>query len=288
MSSSGIRKKLCTVQLSQLNQINQATPLDMFRISNKSKSQKAIDLSIGGNPFFSIDGGATKRAQFASGQNTNLGGDGYQGSHWQKQTDHLGIMDPVLNLGQRRDMSDLDMLAMDILGWDLQSGGTDLAVLNAQAKEQLAQAMGVTVAWMDANPDAAALLLTPTWVDTDNDNLDDRGQLLHDMVISSETYEWGWSGYWWGWSSYWQERDGLDTFDDLLDTLKDLEDLENLENLSEAGFWQNFSWQTVNSPATDTQANAASVPEPTSTTGLLALDLLIIGSWRQRRGKCRI
>ena len=263
------------------NRLDQATPLDMFRMSKQSKPKKTIDLSLGGNPFFSVDGGVNNLANFASGQNAHLGGDGYQASHWQKQDTHLGIMDPVLNLGERRKMTDLDLLAMDIIGWDLQSGGTNLATLHTRAKEQLAQEIGVTVAWMEAHPDAAALLLTPGWLDRDNNNLDDRGQRLHDMIVSSETYEWGWSGYWWGWSGYWWGWSGY------------WQEQGDMDYLPETAFAQHFSWQIVDAPATttpanSTPANSASVPEPTSTMGLLEVGLLSIGAWRQRRGdrKC--
>ena len=260
---------------SRFNRIDQATPLDMFRMSSQSEVGHAIDLSIGGDPFFSADGGLNNLANFSSGQNTQLGGDGYQASHWRKQDSQLGIMDPVLNLGEQREMTDLDLLAMDIIGWDLQAGGTGLSTLHTKAKEQLAQKLGVTVAWMDANPEAAALLLTPDWIDANNDNLDDRGQLLQDMIVASETYEWGYSGFWWGysgfwwgWSGFWQEQGGI-------------------EALSADSFAQNFAWQIVDAPAADlqsntVQSNAASVPEPTSTMGLLGLGLLSIGSWRRR------
>ena len=263
--------------------ITHATPLDMFRYNPESRSRRVNDLSLGGEKFFSIDKGQTEIAYLATGEDNSLGGDGYQASHWQKQDTHLGIMDPVLEVGQRRQLSDLDQLAMDVIGWDLQSGEASLATLYSQSLNQLAQKMGVTVEWMAANSDLAALLLTPTWLDTDNNNLDDRGELLNQMVVSSEVYEWGWGGYWWGWGGYWWGWGGY---------WQERGDLDTLGDLSQQSFWQNFSWQTVDLPTTDlpttdtpikqTQTTAASVPEPSSVLGLLGLGLLSLGSWRRR------
>ena len=257
--------------------IDNITSLDLFRYTLDSEVINAIDLSIGGDPFFSVDGGHTNLANLASGQDTSLGGDGYQASHWRQQDTNLGIMDPTLKVGQRREISDLDKLAMDVLGWDLQAGGTDLSTLNSRAKALLAEKMGVTVEWMEANSDLAALLLTPTWLDADNNNLDDRGELLNQMVVSSGVYEWGWGGYWWGWGGYWWGWGGY---------WQEQGDLDDLGDLAETGFWQNFSWQTVdtatiNAPIKQIQTTAASVPEPTSILGLLGLGLLGIG-WRRR------
>ncbi|MCG8367167.1 MAG: NF038122 family metalloprotease [Pseudanabaenales cyanobacterium] len=251
-----------------------ATLLDLFRLSDKSVSNYGgvPDLTIsGGNRFFSIDGCATNLADFATGEAVTLGADGYQASHWRQQDNPLGIMNPTLKTGQRRTISDLDKLALDVIGWDLSPSTTiDLAGLNTLAKEQLAQKMGVTLEWMDANPTAAALLLAPDWLNTDDGEFDQRSELLQDMITSSKVYEWGWSGYWWGWSGYWQATDAL----------------------TQDGFWQNIFWQTVDMSTTDAQmqqiqTTAAPVPEPTSVVGLLGLSWLGIGSWRRRRGDRR-
>ena len=99
-----------------------ATLLDLFRVSDKSVSDYdgIPDLTIsGGNKFFSLDGGQTHLAAFANGEAIDLGADGYQASHWRRQDNPLGIMDPTLAAGQRRTISDLDRLALDVIGWDL-------------------------------------------------------------------------------------------------------------------------------------------------------------------------
>ena len=93
-----------------------ATSLDLFRYSSKDR----IDFSVGQNPYFSIDGGNSKLAYFATGESKDLGGDGYQASHWKQNSGNpLGIMDPVLKMGHRREISPLDTKAMDVIGWDV-------------------------------------------------------------------------------------------------------------------------------------------------------------------------
>ena len=100
-----------------------ATPLDLYRYSNSTASEGKLDLSTGGDPYFSIDGGNNNLGYFANGEYSNLGGDGYQASHWREDSSQ-GIMNPVLPVGERRNISDLDLTAMDVIGWDLNTSGT--------------------------------------------------------------------------------------------------------------------------------------------------------------------
>ena len=101
-----------------------ATPLDLFRYSDNDMAVGMIDLSTGGNPYFSIDGGGTNLASFSSGEYTDRGGDGYQASHW-KNGSGVGIMNPILQAGERKDVSDLDLKALDVIGWDLHTSSLD-------------------------------------------------------------------------------------------------------------------------------------------------------------------
>ncbi len=97
-----------------------ATPLDLFRYSRNGE----LSLSMGQNSYFSIDGGRTNLANFSTGEYSYLGGDGYQASHWKHNGNNvLGIMDPVLKLGVRRELSGLDTLAMDVIGWNVRNPG---------------------------------------------------------------------------------------------------------------------------------------------------------------------
>jgi hypothetical protein len=170
------------------------TPLDMFRYS--SSSTGIIDLSIGGDPYFSLDRGKTRIANFATGKNLTLGGDGYQASHWKQQDNPLGVMDPTLRLGQRRSISLLDRQTLDAIGWNLQESAIDLATLELEAKQRLAARLGVTVAWLEANPTEAAMRLSQ-----------DRTEDVITMIEKSEVYEWGWSSGgqgWWRDETLWQ------------------------------------------------------------------------------------
>ena len=117
-----------------------ASTLDLYRYSDSSPSSGEIDLSVGGNPYFSIDGGNTNLGSFANGEYTQFGGDGYQASHWE-QNSSQGVMDPILPVGQRRDISNLDLTAMDVIGWDINtapSSSWDQMYANALADSETA------------------------------------------------------------------------------------------------------------------------------------------------------
>jgi hypothetical protein len=87
--------------------------LDMFRYS----AAGVLDLAIGGTPYFSLDGGATNLAPFSTGITY---GDGHQASHW-KDNLGIGIMDPTaLPPGQVNEVSTLDLIALDVVGWNVQ------------------------------------------------------------------------------------------------------------------------------------------------------------------------
>ena len=176
--------------------LDHANPLDMFRYSAESQANGVIDLSVGGNPYFSLDGGETQLGGFATGENRLLGGDGDQASHWKRLDDALGIMDPVLRVGEHRELSILDIQAMDVIGWDRQAAEIDLATLQNQAKDQLAQRLGITVVELEADPSNFAQDLTQ-----------DRIQDVQKMVKQSKVYEWGWASgndFWWE-NGLWQK-----------------------------------------------------------------------------------
>lgn len=87
--------------------------LDMYRYS----SDGTLNLAAGVESYFSLDGGATSLATFSTGVSN---GDGRQASHW-KDNQNYGLMDPTTNpAGQSNSISQLDLLAFDVIGWDLQ------------------------------------------------------------------------------------------------------------------------------------------------------------------------
>ena len=142
-------------------ELSNFTPLDLFRFSAASLAQNnpdgtVNDLSIGGTAWFSTDGGETLSAKMSTGKE----GDGYQASHWERRYDPLGIMDPTLWYQERASITDLDVLAFDIMGYDLADHAGDvenlfttegLELVLAQAKVQLANKLGVSVEWLENN-----------------------------------------------------------------------------------------------------------------------------------------
>jgi hypothetical protein len=84
--------------------------MDLFRYS-----ADGLDWSLGGAPFFSIDGGATALlgGQFSTGINF---GNGSGASHWRNGQ---GIMDPTAAKGEMGEINALDLAAFDALGWNL-------------------------------------------------------------------------------------------------------------------------------------------------------------------------
>ena len=254
-----------------LDRLFRTTSLDLYRYSKWSNNKGWLDLAVGPKSYLSIDGGDTALADFSRGnQNFGLGSDGFQGSHWKQQGNEIGIMDPLIFTGERREVKAPDLQAFDIIGWDLRSDlrdgisnselNLDWFDLTYQAELRLANSLGISVADLFA-PTTSVNSLT-SWVDGDNDGVDDR---VEQMLEDSEVYNWctsncngGGGGS--GGGSGGSGGGGWQT-----------------------GLWQEFRWQTL--PTETIQANAQSVPEPTSTVGLLALGTFGISSRLKRRSR---
>lgn len=100
--------------------------LDMFRYSKDPTNlllgiDKTLDLSVGGEKYFSIDGGKT--ALFGNTFSTGrYNGDGQQASHWKDTAGCAignGIMDPTFCFGQTGYVTGLDLAAYDAIGYNL-------------------------------------------------------------------------------------------------------------------------------------------------------------------------
>ncbi|AFY65602.1 NF038122 family metalloprotease [Geitlerinema sp. PCC 7407] len=92
------------------------SPLDLFRYSDASRSVGIPDWTAGeSRKYFSIDGGTTAIVDFATGA---IHGDGQSASHW-KQGQTLGMMDPDLRQGEILPISEEDLRAFDVIGWNL-------------------------------------------------------------------------------------------------------------------------------------------------------------------------
>jgi len=97
-----------------------ASVLDLFRFSAQSTAINGgiPDLAIGDRAqYISIDKGQTQIARLATG---SYNGDGRQASHW-KDNLGIGLLDPTLSPGQLGTLSPNDLLAFDIIGYNLVS-----------------------------------------------------------------------------------------------------------------------------------------------------------------------
>ncbi len=172
-----------------LDRLRFVTPLDAFRVD----SNGARDLtygSIGGARGFALQPESGIIAQFSTGKNRNFDGDGYQASHWKEQANALGIMDPAVAPRERVSISNLDLQAFDVIGWNLRNGlsaspftTTSLTNFRNQAVQGLAQRLGRTTTWVNSN-----LRAVPTNLGSD------RTLAVEAMIQSSGLYEWGTTG----------------------------------------------------------------------------------------------
>ncbi len=165
--------------------ISYTAPLDLFRYSTAA-GQGVNDLSYGStgsNKFFSIDGGSTAIAQFSTGIDLTLGGDGFQASHWKNSTTRTGIMAPALSPEERSWISATDLRAFDVIGWTLvpraMSLNLDLSALQNQATTAIAQRLGVMTTWLTQNAATAAQQLGQ-----------DRSADVDRMIQNSQIYPW--------------------------------------------------------------------------------------------------
>lgn len=98
-----------------------ASPLDFTRCSDESISQGAdMDWTVGNTAkHFSIDGECSIATRVSNAWSTGVyQGDGFEASHW--KNDLAGyLMEPSPVLGESLQMSQLDLLAYDVIGWDL-------------------------------------------------------------------------------------------------------------------------------------------------------------------------
>lgn len=113
--------------------------LDLYRYSSDPfdvapGAGAALDWSVGGTRYFSVDKGATMfslgghNGLFSTGQ---FNGDGRQASHWKDNTyaggptcsnpttTPIGILDPTSGRCEQLAVSALDLAAFDVMGWNL-------------------------------------------------------------------------------------------------------------------------------------------------------------------------
>lgn len=100
------------------------TNIDMFRYKNGTWNN-----TWGGNPYFSIDGGAT---EFLGNAGFSAGPDGFQTSHWREGArihdgvnctvllePQVGILDPTGGICQQGIVTSRDLAIFDAMGWNV-------------------------------------------------------------------------------------------------------------------------------------------------------------------------
>jgi len=84
--------------------------LDLYRYS----APGVLNEAVGGQPYFSVDGGATALQAFSTGR---FHGDGRQASHFIDGS--LTLMRPIVPWNTSYDATPVDLAAMDAIGWNL-------------------------------------------------------------------------------------------------------------------------------------------------------------------------
>ncbi|NJM96063.1 MAG: hypothetical protein HC800_01575 [Phormidesmis sp. RL_2_1] len=179
-----------TIEFNQLfsgqTEVTGTTLLDLFRYSTESSTIENPDGSVstiteGEAAYLSADGGLTNLGDFATGQ----GGDGYQASHWQRMQVALGIMDPTLAYRERLSLSERDLQALDLLGWDVDysvlANGLNMEALLLQAEQTVAVSLGLDSAVLTehrAAGDAYTMGFSEWWA------------LFEDQIIEMGFSEW--------------------------------------------------------------------------------------------------
>ncbi|NEP15866.1 MAG: hypothetical protein F6J97_03065 [Leptolyngbya sp. SIO4C1] len=154
-----------------------STILDLFRYSPSSAANGIPDLTFSREEkYFSVDGGKTNLGAFSLGAEL----EDFQASHWRDQSDTLGMMAPLLRPGQREQITNLDLIAFDVLGWTVGPAADSLnsAQLEQQARSRLAQSLGVSPDWLTANAIAAATRLQ-----------ENRDKQIEKMIKDSKRYD---------------------------------------------------------------------------------------------------
>ena len=103
-----------------------STPWDLFRfrpgVTGGTFSTAQRILSSGGEQVF-FDGGP--ELALSTGRPNGNGGDGRQSSHWKDDEmtgRYIGIMDPTIPRGKREEITENDLKALDLMGYQLKSG----------------------------------------------------------------------------------------------------------------------------------------------------------------------
>jgi hypothetical protein len=138
-----------------LNDTSIYSALDMFRYSKDPTDillgkDTSLDLSVGGEKYFSIDGGKT--ALFGNTFSTGrYNGDGQQASHWKDAAGCAignGIMDPTFCFGQTGYVTGLDLAAYDAMGYNLSANALTYGARSTASIYQQFAGVPEPASWM--------------------------------------------------------------------------------------------------------------------------------------------
>ena len=138
-----------------LNDTSIYSALDMFRYSKDPTNillgnDPTLDLSVGGEKYFSIDGGKT--ALFGNTFSTGrYNGDGQQASHWKDAPGCAignGIMDPTFCYGQTGYITGLDLAAYDAMGYNLSTNALTYGAVSTASIYERISGVPEPTSWM--------------------------------------------------------------------------------------------------------------------------------------------
>jgi Ca2+-binding RTX toxin-like protein len=216
--------------------IDDFTELDLFRHTIDSGS--VSDVTLGANSYFSIDGGKTNLADFSIGQLLQSIVETFQASHWKRFQNAIGVMDPTLAYGERLTITELDLQALDVLGYNVDTTKIgqelDYNAFLQQAENKVSLDLGIDLA-QSSDP-------------SDSNDIYKLGYSGWWKLFEKQIHELGYSGWWdifeqgkqyWeqelagtlelGYSGWWQKFD---------EKMQELE--SQMLTLGYSGWWQEF------------------------------------------------
>jgi hypothetical protein len=159
------------------------TVMDLYRYSDDSFAKGMNEIGRGEEAYFSIDGGKTELGHLADGEED-------QASHWADDHDHghehsYGIMDPSISIGVRDFMNSLDLKALDVMGWNLNSRLLDI---KGNVKED---ALGFDLTNLVKNVTTTFNQRLATSFSLE---VQDLAKDVDKMIKQSQYYDWRWGG----------------------------------------------------------------------------------------------
>ena len=197
--------------------IERATPMDMYRYSAESVAlgntmgNNVIDFTTSTQSYLSDNGGQTLFLKMSQGEDDNAGwGDSYQASHWKQSNNNaIGIMDPLISLGDIRQISDRDLRVMDAIGYTGTQNGYSLIAAGG-SQLTAATGFGTNVGVLQSLTQAeitTQVALNGLGSLTQDRSAEVQTMLDQSMIYSGEGQIYRGRGGGWGQRAFWQTVD---------------------------------------------------------------------------------